>query len=157
MLQVALISVSEDLTLRAWRIKNGKELEVYQFSERPELLAFESRTNMAACAFSDGSIEIIDCTNSPLKRVRKFNGHTGTVTHLAWKADARWLISASVDCSIRTWDMTTGQLIDQFATESIPTSLAFSPNGQFIATTHVDELGIYLWSNTDAYDPKPLR
>jgi len=29
-----------------------------------------------------------------------------------------------------------------------------SQNGQ---TTHVDELGVYLWSNAHAHDPRPLR
>ena len=72
MLQVALISLSQDLTLRAWRIKNGKELEVFKFDERPEKFAYEPRTNMAACALSDGTIELIDCSNAPLKRVRRF-------------------------------------------------------------------------------------
>ena len=122
MLQVALISISEDSTLRAWRIKNGKELEVFKLDERPEKFAYEPRTNMAACALSDGTIELIDCSNAPLKRVRRFRGHSGGITNLAWKADARWLISSSIDCSIRTWDMATGALIDQFSTVNIPTS-----------------------------------
>merc|ERR1711892_924414 len=158
LLQLALVSVSEDGTLKAWRIKNGALLETFTLAERPESLAFESRTSLAACALADGSIELVDCSNSPLKRVRRFKpAHSASITHLSWKEDARWLVAASVDRSIRTWDVTSGALIDQFATSAIPTSVAFAPNGQFIATTHVDELGVYLWSNAHAYDPRPLR
>ena len=62
-----------------------------------------------------------------------------------------------VDCQIRTWDVPTGQLIDQFRTSSIPTSVSLSPNDQFLATSHVDELGIYLWSNMNSFDPKPFK
>ena len=63
----------------------------------------------------------------------------------------------TVDCQIRTWDVPTGQLIDQFRTSSIPTSVTLSPNDQFLATSHVDELGIYLWSNMNSFDPKPFK
>ena len=67
------------------------------------------------------------------------------------------LILIKVDCQIRTWDVPTGQLIDQFRTSSIPTSVSLSPNDQFLATSHVDELGIYLWSNMNSFDPKPFK
>jgi len=33
----------------------------------------------------------------------------------------------------------------------------FSPHDQFLATSHVDELGIFLWSNINAYNPRPLK
>ena len=37
------------------------------------------------------------------------------------------------------------RLIDYFLEESPATSIAFSPTGDFLATSHVDDLGIYLW------------
>ena len=37
------------------------------------------------------------------------------------------------------------RLIDYFLVESPATSIAFSPTGDFLATSHVDDLGIYLW------------
>ncbi len=39
------------------------------------------------------------------------------------------------------------RLIDCFLAESPVSSLTFSPTGDFLATAHVDDLGIYLWSN----------
>jgi U3 small nucleolar RNA-associated protein 21 len=33
----------------------------------------------------------------------------------------------------------------------------FSPNDQFLATTHCDEIGVFLWSNIQAFDPRPVR
>lgn len=42
-------------------------------------------------------------------------------------------------------------------TPSIPTSVDFSPNDQFLATTHCDEIGVFLWSNIQAFDPRPVR
>ena len=59
--------------------------------------------------------------------------------------DSRWLIATSLDSSIRTFDVPTGRLIDIFRTASVATSVAFSPTGDFLATSHVDSVGVYLW------------
>lgn len=50
-----------------------------------------------------------------------------------------------MDSIIRTFDIPTGQLIDAFKTASVCTSISFSPTGDFLATSHVDRVGVYLW------------
>jgi WD40 repeat protein len=52
---------------------------------------------------------------------------------------------ASLDSIIRTFDIPTGKLIDAFKPASVATSLSFSPTGDFLATAHVDSVGVYLW------------
>ena len=37
------------------------------------------------------------------------------------------------------------RMIDCFMVESPATSVAMAPNSIYLATTHADELGIYLW------------
>lgn len=59
--------------------------------------------------------------------------------------DSRWLIATSMDSIIRTFDIPTGRLIDAFRTASVATSVSFSPTGDFLATSHVDSVGVYLW------------
>lgn len=48
-------------------------------------------------------------------------------------------------------------MIDCFLVESPATSIAFSPTGDVLASTHVDDLGIYLWSNKSLYSHVSLR
>ena len=124
------------------------------------------------------------------------------LTHISlqtFSPDARWLVAASLDAAIRTFDVPSGRLIDVFrcvneaaevpnagkangvsgkgqtngvsgknktngvaskekngatkkdkmqlqtGTPSTPTSVAFSPAGDFLATTHVDSVGVFLW------------
>lgn len=43
------------------------------------------------------------------------------------------------------------RLIDVFLLQSPATSIAMSPCGNFLATTHVGDVGIYLWSNRTLY------
>lgn len=59
--------------------------------------------------------------------------------------DGRWIVSTSLDTTIRTWDLPTGHLVDIFRVEDIPTSVTFSPTGDFLATSHVNNVGIFLW------------
>ena len=40
------------------------------------------------------------------------------------------------------------RLVDCFVVSSPVTSLAFSPTSMFLATSHVGDVGVYLWSNT---------
>ena len=65
--------------------------------------------------------------------------------------DSRWLIAASLDSIIRTFDIPTGRLIDAFRTPSVATSLSFSPTNDFLATSHVDSVGVFLWANRAQY------
>lgn len=54
-------------------------------------------------------------------------------------------MTTSQDSIIRTFDVPTGQLVDAFRTASVATSLTFSPTADFLATAHVDSVGVYLW------------
>ena len=56
-----------------------------------------------------------------------------------------------MDSIIRTFDVPTGRLIDAFRTPSVATSLSFSPTNDFLATSHVDSVGVFLWANRAQY------
>ena len=50
-----------------------------------------------------------------------------------------------MDCVVRTWDIPSGHLIDCFLLEAPPTSISLSSNGEYMACSIVDDLGIYIW------------
>ena len=62
-----------------------------------------------------------------------------------------------MDCLVKVWDLPSGKLIDCFKFENAPTSICYSPTSEFLATTHVNELGIFLWSNKTLYSHVPLK
>jgi WD40 repeat protein len=55
------------------------------------------------------------------------------------------VLATSLDGCVRTFDIPTGRLVDVFRTESVATSLSFSPTGDFLATAHVNSLAVHLW------------
>ncbi|KAK9408363.1 WD repeat-containing protein 36 [Crotalus adamanteus] len=76
---------------------------------------------------------------------------------MTFSPDGRWLITASMDCTIRTWDLPSGCLVDCFLLDSAAVSITMSPTGDFLASCHVDDLGIYLWSNRSLFSLVSLR
>jgi len=49
------------------------------------------------------------------------------------------------------------RLVDAFRVEAPPTSIALSPTGDFLCSTHIDDLAVYLWSNRTLYSHVSLR
>jgi U3 small nucleolar RNA-associated protein 21 len=80
-----------------------------------------------------------------------------SLTPQVFSPDSRWLITTSLDSVIRTFDIPTGRLVDAFQTASIATSLTFSPTGDFLATAHVNSLGVHLWANRAQFSDVTLR
>lgn len=62
-----------------------------------------------------------------------------------------------MDATVRTWDLPTGNLVDVFKVDDVATSVTFSPTGDFLATTHVDNVGIFLWANKTQFGNVSLR
>lgn len=145
-----LYSTSLDKSLRIWDFKTGKELHSIDFKAPVSHMVLALESGLLALATDDFTISILD--PSTLKIVRVFNGHTNRLTCLCFSPDERWIISTSLDSSVRTWDLVTGHMIDAFATPDLPTSISFSPVGNFIATTHVGHVGICIWTNRSLYE-----
>lgn len=110
---------------------------------------------MLVVGLEDFSIKIVDIDTHRI--IRKFTGHTAQLTDATFSPDSRWLITSAMDCSLRIWDVPTGQLVDQFATEAACVSVDMSPKGDLLATAHIDRLGIFLWSNRTLYSKVTLK
>ena len=64
-------------------------------------------SGMLAVALDNFTISVVDIETRRV--VRDYQGHTNTVTGMVFSADGRWLISASMDSTVRTWDLPTAR------------------------------------------------
>ena len=81
--------------------------------------------------------------------MRDFLGHTGVVHCLAFSPDGKTLASASVDGSVRIWDVATGELRSVLNDhENIVLAVSFAPSGELLASAGYDR-NIRLWNTQD--------
>ncbi|CAG9772941.1 unnamed protein product [Ceutorhynchus assimilis] len=151
------ITAANDGVVKFWRFKNKAQEHLSKLNLEESVSFFRSHreSSMLAVALEDFSVSIVDIDTRRV--VRKFIGHTAQLTDATFSPDSRWLITSSMDCSVRTWNIPSGQLIDQFATEAAPISIDMSPTGEALATAHVDYLGIFLWTNRTLYQKVTLK
>lgn len=75
-----------------------------------EWMRHHRESSLVAIALEDYTIVIVDLETKTV--VREFKEHGGRLTDATFSPDCRWLISASMDCTIRTWDLPSAKLID---------------------------------------------
>jgi U3 small nucleolar RNA-associated protein 21 len=156
-MNTTLVSVGADCKLILWNFKtHGPHRKSPHILPAPACkLVYVRDSDMAAIALEDYSVIMFDCTSLTVVRRLGVKGararHTGLITDMAFSPDGRSLYTASMDSTIRMWDVPTNACVDWMSFESAPTSLTVSPTGEFLATTHTKSLGISLWSDRSFY------
>ncbi|PWY98745.1 beta-transducin [Testicularia cyperi] len=118
-------------------------------------ISLHSDSNLLIVISDDLVLRLVDIETR--RTVREFVGFRGRILDACFSNDARWIVTTSMDSVIRTFDIPSSRLIDAFRTASIATSITFSPTGDFLATAHVDSVGIYLWANKTQFSPIALQ
>ncbi|KAJ1845509.1 rRNA-processing protein utp21, partial [Coemansia sp. RSA 2708] len=150
-----VFSTALDGTLRVWDFATGAQTHVLALPATASRLEIYREGALLACACDDACVRIVDA--DALRVVRTFAGHGSRITDLAFSNDGRWVVTASLDSTVRTWDLPTGYMVDWFRVESVAVSVAFSPTGDFLATAHMDSVGIFLWANRTQFVDVSLR
>ncbi|XP_029941250.1 WD repeat-containing protein 36-like [Salarias fasciatus] len=149
------VSAASDWLLKFWRFKTKKLEEELKLNAAPASMKLHRDSGMLALALDDFTLVVIDIETRRV--VRKFAGHHGNINDMTFSPDSRWLVTVGMDCTIRTWDLPSGSLVDCFLVSTAPVGVSMSPTGDFMATTHVDSLGIFLWTNKSLCGPVGLR
>lgn len=157
-LNKTVISAGAHGKIKFWTFSTGLLQEEIDWSMSTGITAMRLHrgSDLAALACTDGCLRVVDISNHRLIREMwpsrpQSAALTGLpITDFTFSNDGRW-IAACIGATVLLWDLPTGHLIDAFKLTATCTSLAFSPTGEFLATSTVDTVGVHIWSNRSLY------
>ncbi|KAK6916926.1 WD40 repeat [Dillenia turbinata] len=137
-----MISAGYHGDIKVWDFKGLALKSKWEISSTLFKIVYHRSNGLLATVADDLVIRVFDVI--ALKVVREFEGHMDRITDLCFSEDGKWLLSSSMDASLRIWDVILARQIDALHVDVSITALSLSPNMDFLATTHVDQNGIYL-------------
>ena len=142
-----LVSGSFDGTVHLYEFDSRKLRAKLTINSPVTMIQLQRDNGLLAVASDDLALRLFDTECPGTTLVRLFSGHTNRISDICFSSDGRWLLSAAMDSTVRVWDIPQGRCIDWFGVKKPVTSLCLSPTLNFLATTHVDEVGVFLWAN----------
>ncbi|XP_042436738.1 WD repeat-containing protein 36-like isoform X1 [Zingiber officinale] len=141
----SMISAGYNGDIKVWDFK-GRELQSsWNVGKHIIKLVYHRTNGLLATVAEDMVIRLYDVV--ALRMVRKFEGHNDRITDLCFSDDGKWLLSSSMDGTLRVWDVILAKQIDAISVGIPITALSLSPLMDVLVTSHVDQNGIYLWVN----------
>ncbi|CAM6100981.1 unnamed protein product [Calypogeia fissa] len=144
-----LLSAGCDDQIKVWDFKVGELKSTITLGSTPVKIAYHPGNGLLAVASDDKVLRLYDVV--AVRMVRLFQGHTDRITDLCFSEDGKWLVSSSMDETVRVWDVVAAKPLDAMHVDAAVTALTLSPNMDMLATAHVNRNGIYLWANRLIY------
>ncbi|CAA0817996.1 transducin family protein / WD-40 repeat family protein [Striga hermonthica] len=140
-----LISGGINGDIKVWDFKGRGFRSRWEIGCSLVRIVYHRQNGLVAAVADDFVIRLFDVVAG--RMVRKFEGHTDRVTDACFSEDGKWLLTSSMDGTIKVWDVILAKQIDALHVDVCVTALSLSPNMDVLATAHVDQNGVYLWVN----------
>lgn len=126
-----------------WRMVDGQPLRVLSaHAGRVQSLVFTLDGTRLVSGGYDGIVKVWNLENGTCARL--LQGHTRWVGLMSMHPGGRLLATCSEDREIRIWNLETGECLKIWREQSPVLSVAWSPNGQFLASSYINGM-IKLW------------
>jgi hypothetical protein len=135
--------------VRIWNVQRGEPLAHFDVHLAWVLaLAFSPDGQILASAGAESRVQIYEQQDGQWRNTRMLVNSNAGIVALAFAPDRRALAAANLAGEILWWDLTKGELQRTIALpkEEIAYALAFSPNGQWLASGDSNGM-VRVWSN----------
>jgi WD40 repeat protein len=140
-LKTAIVSASDDKTVRIWDSKTGKLLHLLNIHGARLIYAtFSPDQKILATLGWDNKIKLWQWNNNDYPQLlHVLEGHTDTVWAIAFSPDSQSLASVSNDRTLRIWNVNNGQNLHKIDAHAIGgLAIAYSPDGKQIGSVGKD-------------------
>jgi WD40 repeat protein len=132
--QLIVLTAAGEVTF--WEAATGKLLRTWQVPGNCTELARSPDGRFLAIAHGEGTIEVRDVSSGQERH--SLRGHVAAVRGLLFDSDGRRLFSASVDRSVKLWELDSGLEVLTLRAETSLYSLALSRDGHWLAAPRQD-------------------
>ncbi|XP_065339194.1 WD repeat-containing protein 36 [Cloeon dipterum] len=154
-LNQTVLTGGADAYVRFWNFSEGKTLGKLPLKQAVAFFCQNKNSSLIGVALDDNAVCVLDMHSKNI--IRRLPNHHSRLTSMVFSQDARWILTSTTDCKIRTWDVPSANLIDIFQVPLPVTRMALNPTGEILATAHADSLGVYLWFNKAIHMHVSLR
>src|SRR5919202_3119563 len=142
-----------DKTVKLWDAQTGQEKRTLEHPSLIQSVTFSPDGHTLASSCGNGDIKLWDVDTWREKYTLK--GHSTYTNSIAISPDGQTLASCSSDKTIKLWNVSTGQEKHTIYMPKYPESVAFSPDGQFLACacyTRVKLWDVNTWQEKHTLD-----
>lgn len=141
-----LISGSRDGTARVWDVATRKELRRFETRQSHETIALSPDGKTIASPIGPRLWDVNSGKEWPQFAHHQIGGHC-----VVFSPDGKSLAAPGKDRAIHVWDLATGTERLRFSEQSLEANLAFSPNGEILASAS-DQGGLRPCGQIDFWD-----
>ena len=141
-----LISADTEYLLVNWDFYAGTiNKMVFTYPSKITLTKASKTSSLFCVVFEDFKIEVYD--QYTLNKARVFTGHKNRVMDVCFTRNNRQVVSCSLDCTIKVWDIISNQIINNLQLKTPVISLDFDPSGEFLVTAFSNSKEVFIWNN----------
>ncbi|MCG3172441.1 MAG: Serine/threonine-protein kinase PknD [Myxococcota bacterium] len=132
-----LTVVSSGGGIARWSVRDWKAQPVLHTGAAMLRAVVDPVSGMLLGSNDSGGIQAADTASG--RSLASWKAHPSQVMQLAWSPSAKLLATAGADHMVRLWRSPDWKLEREFASQGVPSAMAFSPDGKMLAMSFQDE------------------